>query len=268
MTLDLSHLHPSYVPPRPPEYLYKYRSLRDGEARTFTHRLLTHAEVYFARPSELDDPSEFTIDVVIGEPSELHGDALIDLIAPVVPREEGKILVDTMRRFHGGIPRGFFDQILLAAKQKLYKMRDDWGIFSTSARGDLSSMWAHYADSHRGICVQFKVDSGEWFEPWPVIYQDQCPVWDVCKNDLRTTLDYWVRTKHCEWEMQDEWRIFNKPGVSIVPEYLMTGIVFGCRTSHRDREKVVEWVSQSSHPIRLYQAKQQDFDLVVEPFTS
>lgn len=94
-------------------------------------------------------------------------------------------------------------------------------------------MWAHYADNHRGFCIEYEYDERE-FSLFAVTYSSH-PIMASAKEFLFTPDEIFVRlltTKSVEWMYEDEWRIVeinclddvdvaNKGKTHILPEGLL-----------------------------------------------
>ena len=68
--------------------------------------------------------------------------------------------------------------------------------------------------------------------------------------------------KHLDWKYEEEWRIicpFQNPydRYLIFPrENVLTGIIFGLRTSDNDRQRILETIEVSDPQIKIYAAKE------------
>src|SRR5262249_3569142 len=90
------------------------------------------------------------------------------------------------------------------------------GILSLAERPDSILMWSHYACDHSGFVIGFDVDYPEWNRVGPeddddrsgvlrkVRYSKVRPNWGTLDVD-RMGMFF---TKSCEWEYEQEWRIF------------------------------------------------------------
>lgn len=89
-------------------------------------------------------------------------------------------------------------------KQLIETIDKKWKIlcFSTSQSNTL--LWSHYADKHKGICIEFDIEKDKIFQcALKVQYEKKVPNFG---NDLN---DYVLRliTKSDAWEYEDEYRI-------------------------------------------------------------
>ena len=137
------------------------------------------------------------------------------------------------------------------------------GIFSLSAVNNDILMWSHYADAHRGICIEFTGDSFRddhchSFIPFPVQYQSEFPAIDMYKyGDPRELVRKSVLTKAEQWAYEQEYRVLDmeRSGRREIPDDLLTGVIFGTRTPDAHREEVLGWIAERSAPVRVREAK-------------
>lgn len=81
-------------------------------------------------------------------------------------------------------------------------------------------MWAHYADSFKGICLEFEVDESK-VEVKEIAYDDG--VLELTMSQGATNLnEEWAKVllckKYSDWEYEEEYRIFSKD------EYIKDGV--------------------------------------------
>jgi hypothetical protein len=142
----------------------------------------------------------------------------------------------------------------------------NYGLFSLSEVSDHALMWSHYADSHKGICLQLMLHTAH--PPYQVSYSNARPQF-LYQDVKESTRDYerfartvmsTLTTKAAYWAYEKEWRCIQTDGPGERPMYEMdlTGIIFGCRTSDQDMETVREWVESAGPPCRFYRAKQRE----------
>ena len=119
-------------------------------------------------------------------------------------------------------------------------------------------MWSHYADSHRGICLEFEVTNGKLFgcDLSKVIYQETYPKLTVCDEINFEFVKRYMTTKSFDWSHEKEWRIiYNKgTGRQIYPADALTGVILGARISKIKKNRIEEWIFNSNCKVQLYQA--------------
>ncbi len=112
---------------------------------------------------------------------------------------------------------------LIHAEQKLRRGVQQLGVICLTSSWDNQLMWSHYADSHAGMCLGFKVidliqNDGENFFLLPVQYADITPIpiseaWHDEETNLasKATSISFLRTKIPDWHYEREWRFLCSP---------------------------------------------------------
>lgn len=237
---------------RPP-YLYRYRSLSTKLERKWLRRTITHRELFLAPPDTMNDPFENRARIVTED-----GTSVYDALEYPAANDTGLEItgLDTFARF-------FSDQI--THMSFWHKINDALGILSFSELPGQLLMWSHYAENHRGVCLQFRntviVDGAT--APAPVRYQQEYP--NIVVRGSEHTHDELLTpvalTKSSCWDYEREWRLVSlikgSRRVTYRPESL-TGIILGARMRKDDKERVIAWVKQSGDDIALYGSSLRD----------
>lgn len=101
---------------------------------------------------------------------------------------------------------GYFnysDQIDIETRKAMLKKRSNTYICSVSKKSNIGIMWSHYADEHKGCCIEFEVTS-KW-KKIEVEYLDEMPILDA-----NTQIEDILKCKSKQWEYEEEIR-FIKP---------------------------------------------------------
>ena len=150
------------------------------------------------------------------------------------------------------------------------------GVLSLAAARDSTLMWSHYARDHRGIALEF--DTAIWCDQmpyitgqfFPVLYSEQ----RISLNLVRSEFDEaqffnsTILTKDRCWESEQEWRIITKNPSSLkFPPSALTGIIFGCRTPERTKEKLLK-ICKKLPEVTRHQSeiRTDDFGLYFKPY--
>ncbi len=216
--------------------LFKYRSIAE-HSRKYTSRIITNARIYYAAPKQLNDPFDCQFCVTMdGAPLNAFG---------------------LSKR----------DEIKAFAEKRLWdETNKNVSVLSLSELNDNPLMWSHYSDSHAGICLELTFKTCE--ELHQVRYSEVRPQMffaDVRKQDrdkerYHNSIISTLTTKASNWAYEREWRCidFGGPGERPMPDGMLSGIIFGCRTSEIDREAVRDWVRSACRSVRFYEAVQRD----------
>lgn len=86
------------------------------------------------------------------------------------------------------------------------------GILCLTVRNDNNLMWAHYADSHRGVCLRFDIsrDLDTFCFPKQVTYDDKVMKFNYIRSwNLRKGADVTeaIFHKSAEWSYEQEYRV-------------------------------------------------------------
>lgn len=131
-------------------------------------------------------------------------------------------------------------------------------------------MWAHYANSHKGFCIEYEVPP--YGEPYiqlfhnllPVIYSDErISILDQCVRSLQPpglTQDilwdifrYGLLMKSLDWKYQNEWRLISCDSMLSDENYnckffKIKKVFWGNKMDHRSRLKIIEICKQKQIP--------------------
>lgn len=171
-------------------------------------------------------------------------------------------------------------KITFSNKEELNKLFECYmkkiGIYCLSSVKDDILMWSHYAESHKGLCLEFDTTKEIVYfgQAFKVNYSNEYPSIDVIKIGLGKDNEYRkvVLTKSKHWEYEHEWRIikpqgFGGAGIHRFQAELLTGVILGALITAEDRDKVVDWVKNYPTKITLYEAKinRTKYQLDIEP---
>lgn len=158
------------------------------------------------------------------------------------------------------------DRLVTERIRILINKIDSTRIFCTSELYKSVVMWSHYADVHRGICIEFdtsKIPEGTSFHI--VNYEHERPSIHLLR-DLEILGKKTVSFKSREWAYEKEWRMVLLPldnckscrrELSIDPG-LITGIIFGEQISDDDLKRVIAWCRPLKLQPKLYTTSLDD----------
>lgn len=197
-----------------PRIAYKYRANSKMEAdgtRLDINTLLSH-QLYAAPLNSLNDPFEASVEL---PPDDIRG-----------------------------------NEWVIAVKQSIYSA----GIFSLFKPSDGESfpsnelMWSHYADSHKGFCIEYDLDvlcpitskTFDLISTANINYQSNRPV-VTNRDNLDVIIHKVFGTKSKAWEYENEIRlVFGNSGLKPVPVNAIKAIYFGLRMDLKERKQIIE----------------------------
>jgi hypothetical protein len=169
-----------------------------------------------------------------------------------------------------------------AARRLIERLKGKVGILSLCESYDSLLMWAHYAASHTGICVELRRDGPPMNLGLRVVYSRDYPQVDffeiaeaiegsgpTAQSAQKKWVDAIFLTKSIDWCYEQEWRVLDTVGGrgprSFNPE-LLTKVFLGCKLTTADKTRVREWIAQGPTRPRVFQAirEQSSFRLRFE----
>jgi hypothetical protein len=249
---------------RLPEYLYRFTTVDRAE------EILTQASIFFPSPADFNDPFDCKFRPVSSASflkRQRFSRELIRERNPNLPKRQVK---QWARRASS---KASFEE---GTRRLMARIAASVGMLCLTSRNDSILMWSHYANRHQGVCVQFRGLEELPCPPLPIVYSDKYPELDLlayepflarqdelARAKQRELVERMYLTKAKDWSYEHEWRIIDWAAAragsrgfhSINPNHL-TGIIFGCRITKEDGEKIRACVVQMKTPIRLYQAAQ------------
>ena len=137
-------------------------------------------------------------------------------------------------------------------------------ICSFSELGDSSLMWSHYAEDHKGFCIEYNFAECPhmlcWQFLYPVLYQEEmADLSDYHRNpyDLNFLMDkLTAMIKSSQWAYEKEWRMIMPFDIGNIPAVPMPmpqpkAVYAGCRTAEENLEKLMRITQAKGIP--LYQ---------------
>ena len=186
-----------------PASLYKYYSDKPQNLEAIKNN-----KMWYSAPSKFNDV--FDCDITVDEKK------IFESISQMCPSVQGM-------RVGSPMWKTLKNEAKTAAKgmrQMFEKMRSEMGIACFSELDDSLLMWAHYANNHCGMCVEYdllEINQQLLFTPVPIIYSEE----RICFDSLNTstaeqsTTKIFIEsltTKSPEWSYEREWRIIRDDG--------------------------------------------------------
>lgn len=204
------------------ESLYRYTSWSDR-----TKSVLEDERIWFSKMSEFNDPFEGIYDInTDAKPESIVALAVKSMAdddrtwADIAKNIKENVLEDDF----GGLPiKKAFRENLNKSVEDLKNKIKDVGVLSLSEDPLSILMWSHYADEHKGICIEFGRSPGEMsmshIHCRPVKYSREYPIpslWDILSEEHLLT-NKAVFTKSIHWAYEKEWRIWEERGNYLHP---------------------------------------------------
>lgn len=157
--------------------------------------------------------------------------------------------------------RADVEHLLVDMEQKITsKMCETFlvGCLCTNFKNRL--MWSHYADSHKGFCIEYDFSQMQELLPFPVFYSDERPLvpWKAALNncpenisEATAALMLGLLTKDDAWSYENEWRILSAAtedaDIKMPP---ITCIYLGTEISESNRAKILKIARELQIPVK------------------
>lgn len=234
--------------PQNPQYrLFKYRSIC-AHSKDYTHRIIADRRIYYAAPTQFNDPFDCDVSVCMDGADLAKHRIRATQEAEVKVRAQEKLRAETNKYF---------------------------AVLSLSQVNDNLLMWSHYADCHAGVCLEFSFEATaplhrvEYVERQPRLHFADFDEVGRDSSRFKSAVIEVLTAKAVDWAYEKEWRCIDTdgPGERPMPRDMLTGIIFGCRTSDGNKAMIRDWVASSGRTVNFYQARQRDgaFALDVYP---
>lgn len=218
-------------------YLYKYYDINACD------RFLDNSCIMFSSYDKFNDPFEFS-DIIDMNYSKSDINKIITISKDVN-------IFDNMFNTKKHLIDNIITKSIEEEKKKL-------GIFCASSSKDNLLLWAHYADSHKGICLEFDIKkSPETFIlPQKVVYNDQYPHYNYFKE--RDQIMKPLFHKSNVWSYEEEFRIIkvNQPNIlRDVNKEALSGVIFGCCCDKEERNRIMRKCKTNGfNSVKFYEA--------------
>lgn len=170
---------------------------------------------------------------------------------------------------------GKAEQMLNLAKDALaQKLNETFkiGCLATSPKNRL--MWSHYADGHKGFCIEYDFKNApKDLLPLPVIYSQKRPLipWKMALDQSTETkskclleLIIGLLTKDKEWEYEDEWRLLFGSLEDSNIKVPISAVYLGAIISEENKKRVVKICNQRSISVKQMVIDRGQYELLID----
>lgn len=207
--------------------LFKYSKIdQDG----YTINNLKNNQIYCQSPSYCNDPYEFNLILEVNDEiyddylKITYGDGYKQIIENNISKED--VLHNTRQYFIEDYHKSF-------------------GFSCFTERENNDVMWAHYADRHQGICIEYDITQYPFNFAKPVKYCLDVPVVRIesLENIEKVTEDSLLSfySKPVWWSYEKEWRCLSNAQTTIdYPPNAIISITFGFKCREENKNKIYE----------------------------
>lgn len=236
-----------------PLHFYRYRSL-SGEAAVYVEKIVCHSELYFSKPLTFNDPFDCRPSFLFkasDKEKEQYCDNLHQKYNPDLNCEQRHQSVISMLKDWESGPEVYKQVQQLHTK----RITEEIGVLCLSSVNDDILMWSHYADSHRGICLEFDSSSEFFKNACQVKYLSERPRINPFRQNEDEMMEAALLSKAGHWMYEQEWRLIHyKKGAGVYkfPPEALKSVILGAQISLSDKETVLGWIKNRTYPVKLY----------------
>jgi hypothetical protein len=194
--------------------IYKYQPINQNTLNGLNTRKL-----WAARPHTFNDPFEFKL-----------------------KRSSTPIGLKTLRNKNPHLENLTDEELIVFAIDRYEVKIREMGVICYTMSPDNILMWSHYADGHKGICLEFKLDEGRTLSDagiYKVVYDDIYPEIDFENIWHKDRLAKILWTKSKEWASENELRQIRISGNELVDyPFKLSSILFGLKTSDNEKKLI------------------------------
>lgn len=236
-----------------PRTLYKYRSGNKNSIDDFKDE-----QLWFNDPNNYNDPFDTFVS------GALFDNSIEDLKETILNRKS------TLDEIFGKLETNIEEDELFIENFKkneearlnfIKTVRSTFRVSCFSQKNDSILMWSHYANSHKGFCLEydFKMLKELITLPLPVKYSNDLP------NDIDDKLKL-IFTKSKEWSYEEEWRLV-KPAEKCVSQSNIISpiaIYLGINMDEQIKKSIMDMAKGKN--IKIYQMylNQNEFKLEIK----
>lgn len=283
-----------------PKNLYRYRSLNNGQAGTSPEKTkielelacIEKGEVYLCPACDFNDPLDSiptisrdlaqkilarvpSVDIVVRFQSFLEDVGKTKLPLPISTLADDGMVWD------------WFHKFIIRENCHAIGAFVPMACFSTEPASMV--MWSHYADSHRGICLEYDTNKcAENCDFRPIVYAKERYLWDFLMkklllddrgidsiNECQGCVELAFGWKSIEWAYEKEWRLVGIPDKWLTDDFIEdkdipkgttafirpSRVILGATISNADETKVRTVCGRISVPVAKASLSVKDFTI-------
>lgn len=170
---------------------------------------------------------------------------------------------DSEKKLQNAICKTFYDSFNDIVKTSMQSIKEqgvyDLSVSCFSEENDNMLMWSHYADSHKGFCLEFDTNYDPFTKMFPVTYSEDIPEVDANKiinntDDNLETIKANLLHKYIDWGYEKEWRVLHKEKTTsfCYKTNALTGVYFGVKIDLSDLEIIATIIKGQHSNCKFY----------------
>lgn len=245
----------------PPNNLYKYRvfdtNRTDGKPYERDRSVIVGCSLWAGSPLTFNDPFDcYPVIDFEGTPAEKEAWALRVARNVGVPVQTA---IETMEN-------ALCNPVRRTQMSGWRENAGGVGVLSLTEQPDNMLMWAHYANSHRGYCLELDATIQPLSLTYRVQYAAERPTFRLFYQNRADILKQTLLHKADFWRHEREWRLIRPAeiGPVVFPTQGLKSIIFGAGIAHKDETALREIATEREIPVAFKRAKLDERNYRVE----
>lgn len=240
------------------KYLYKYMKVYDSEIeeKKYSKRLFLNKELKVHSVTAFNDPFECRVEY-IAQAKTL--DKLEELCKRLVEKDYPGINEIKKRELINAcinVLRNYsLDELINKFKIEMIEFHRNKGVICLTSDPKNILMWSHYADNHRGFCLQFNTQ-GIFGKAKQIKYSELPKKIDIFEATKEEWFDACLLHKYKTWSYEKEYRLVVNHSNCIYTfnESDLSGVIFGYRMDAKHKHKIIKWLEtwKENRDVKLY----------------
>ncbi len=218
-----------------PRSLFKYCSIDN-----FTLEAIKTGCVWMSNPANFNDPFDCALSLDFKSFNKRNSNYYSALSSVLAGRSESHTLAKQQAPIPGWV--------MNVANHNFLEEQRKIGVCCFSEESTNILMWSHYADNHRGICIEYEFSEGTLphSKIQKVNYCNQIPQITVenfnqsTREEKQSMLKELSILKSEIWGYEKEWRLIHDENDTYFPEVInIKSVILGIKISHEDRAIII-----------------------------
>ncbi|MEH6579774.1 MAG: DUF2971 domain-containing protein [Amphritea sp.] len=231
--------------------------------------IFKESKLYLPSPSQLNDPWEAKPQYCVGnltDPS--YRQKFINYhLKQMLQLQENETRKKDIENWLDNLPLEKAEELTRQAALAYHESLKRYRICSFSNNHTHLLMWAHYAVSHTGYCIEFDANNDLFGESMKVDYEVDYPRLDWIDENHDKNLRIATLVKSDVWKYEGEYRLVgyephDQDSLSIKEHFLdfppgcITGVMFGLDMPLEHKELIANWLgARANTQVKFKQAK-------------
>jgi hypothetical protein len=215
----------------PPASLYKYRGFDKnrpgGGAYEWDRSIIVGSSLWAGSPLTFNDPFD-CYPVIDLEGTRAEKEAWAARVAPTF----GISIQKAIESIEQALGDPAIREELLAWRENVDSVR----VLSLTERPDDMLMWAHYANSHHGYCLELDATIRPLSLAYRVHYDERRPAFRLFDPNRADIVKHTLLHKADFWRHEREWRLVGPAGIGpvVLPPQALRSIILGACIADED----------------------------------